>query len=183
MSAQYICKNTEKYSEKWIFRWILFAGRTWFNFICMQGDNEDVFSVIMGSKYIVFLHLTLYLILNLNFNLTFCNLLFFRSFAVLSSVFYVLRFWVFVWVLVLAILLTFRIESPTLHIIFIRLLRAKAMNISSQLYYHDWMIGQIKWNKVINPHDIIIFHKKNIIWYFFLVISKNISYFCTKSTI
>ena len=62
----------------------------------MQGDNEDVFSVILGSKYIVSLHLTLYLILNLNFNLTFCNLLFFRSFAVLSSVFYVLRFWVFV---------------------------------------------------------------------------------------
>ena len=43
----------------------------------MQGDNEDVFSVIMGSKYIVFLHLTLYLILHLNFNFTFCNLLFF----------------------------------------------------------------------------------------------------------
>jgi len=47
------------------------------NFICKQGDNEDVFSVILGSKYIVSLHLTLYLILNLNFNLTFCNLLFF----------------------------------------------------------------------------------------------------------
>ena len=77
ISAQYIFKNTEKYSEKWIFRWILFAGRTWFNFICMQGDNEDVFSVILGSKYIVSLHLTLYLIINLNFNLTFCNLLFF----------------------------------------------------------------------------------------------------------
>ena len=46
------------------------------NFICKQGDNEDVFSVILGSKYIVSLHLTLYLILNLNFNLTFCNLLF-----------------------------------------------------------------------------------------------------------
>ena len=43
----------------------------------MQGDNEDVFSVILGSKYIVSLHLTLYLIINLNFNLTFCNLLFF----------------------------------------------------------------------------------------------------------
>lgn len=43
----------------------------------MQGDNEDVFSVIMGSNYIVFLHLTLYLILHLNFNFTFCNLLFF----------------------------------------------------------------------------------------------------------
>lgn len=43
----------------------------------MQGDNEDVFSVIMGSKYIVSLHLTLYLILHLNFNFTFCNLLFF----------------------------------------------------------------------------------------------------------
>ena len=82
ISAQYICKNTEKYSEKWIFRWILFAGRTWFNFICMQGDNEDVFSVILGSKYIVSLHLTLYLILNLNFNLTFCNLLFF---SIISS--------------------------------------------------------------------------------------------------
>ena len=62
---------------------------------------------------------------------------FFRSLVVLSSVFYVLRFLVFAWVLVLAILLTFRIESPTLHIIFIRLLRAKTMNISSQLYYHD----------------------------------------------
>ena len=82
ISAQYICKNTEKYSEKWIFRWILFAGRTWFNFICMQGDNEDVFSVILGSKYIVSLHLTLYLILHLNFNLTFCNLLFF---SIISS--------------------------------------------------------------------------------------------------
>ena len=82
ISAQYICKNTEKYSEKWIFRWILFVGRTWFNFICMQGDNEDVFSVILGSKYIVSLHLTLYLILNLNFNLTFCNLLFF---SIISS--------------------------------------------------------------------------------------------------
>ena len=82
ISAQYICKNTEKYSEKWIFRWIWFAGRTWCNFICMQGDNEDVFSVILGSKYIVSLHLTLYLILNLNFNLTFCNLLFF---SIISS--------------------------------------------------------------------------------------------------
>ena len=48
----------------------------------MQGDNEDVFSVILGSKYIVSLHLTLYLILNLNFNLTFCNLLFF---SIISS--------------------------------------------------------------------------------------------------
>ena len=76
VSAIYLQKY-KKYSEKWIFRWILFAGRTWFNFICMQGDNEDVFSVIMGSKYIVSLHLTLYLILHLNFNFTFCNLLFF----------------------------------------------------------------------------------------------------------
>ena len=48
----------------------------------MQGDNEAVFSVILGSKYIVSLHLTLYLILNLNFNLTFCNLLFF---SIISS--------------------------------------------------------------------------------------------------
>lgn len=37
----------------------------------MQGDNEDVFSVILGSKYIVSLHL--------NFNLTFSILLFFFS--------------------------------------------------------------------------------------------------------
>ena len=43
----------------------------------MQGDNEDVFSVIMGSKYIVSLHLTLYLILNLTLNLTFSILHFF----------------------------------------------------------------------------------------------------------
>ncbi len=48
----------------------------------MQGDNEDVFSVILGSKYIVSLHLTLYLIINLNFNFTFCNLLFF---SIISS--------------------------------------------------------------------------------------------------
>ena len=48
----------------------------------MQGDNEDVFSVILGSKYIVSLHLTLYLILKLNFNFTFCNLLFF---SIISS--------------------------------------------------------------------------------------------------
>ena len=71
-----------KIQKKWFYRWILFAGRTWFNFICKQGDNEDVFSVILGSKYIVSLHLTLYLILNLNFNLTFCNLLFF---SIISS--------------------------------------------------------------------------------------------------
>ena len=67
----------KKNQKKRFYGWILFAGRTWFNFICKQGDNEDVFSVILGSKYIVSLHLTLHLILNLNFNLTFCNLLFF----------------------------------------------------------------------------------------------------------
>ena len=33
ISAQYICKNTKKYSEKWFYGWILFAGRTWFNLI------------------------------------------------------------------------------------------------------------------------------------------------------
>ena len=76
IGAIYLQKYRKK-SKKWFYRWILFAGRTWFNFICMQGDNEDVFSVILRSKYIVSLHLTLYLILNLNFNLTFCNLLFF----------------------------------------------------------------------------------------------------------
>ena len=63
----------KKNQKKRFYGWILFAGLTWFNFICKQGDNEDVFSVILGSKYIVSLHL----ILNLNFNLTFCNLLFF----------------------------------------------------------------------------------------------------------
>ena len=62
----------------------------------MQGDNEDVFSVIMGSKYIVSLHLTLYLILHLNFNFTFCNLLFFLIISNAIISFYVLRFWVFV---------------------------------------------------------------------------------------
>ena len=71
----------KKNQKKRFYGWILFAGRTWFNFICKQGDNEDVFSVILGSKYIVSLHLTLHLtlhlILHLNFNLTFCNLLFF----------------------------------------------------------------------------------------------------------
>ena len=67
----------KKYSEKWFYEWILFAGRTWFNFICKRGDNEDVFSVILGSKYIVSLHLTLHLILHLNLNLTFSILLFF----------------------------------------------------------------------------------------------------------
>ena len=109
ISAIYLQKY-KKNQKKRFYGWILFAGRTWFNFICKQGDNEDVFSVILGSKYIVSLHLTLYLILNLNFNLTFCNLLFFfRLLAMLSSVFYVLPFGVFIWVLVLAILLTFRI--------------------------------------------------------------------------
>ena len=105
ISAIYLQKY-KKNQKKRFYGWILFAGRTWFNFICKQGDNEDVFSVILGSKYIVSLHL----ILHLNFNLTFSILLFFfRLLAMLSSVFYVLRFWVFVWVLVLAILLTFRI--------------------------------------------------------------------------
>lgn len=59
----------KKNQKKWFYGWILFAGLTWFNFICKQGDNEDVFSVILGSKYIVSLHLTL--------NLTFSILLFF----------------------------------------------------------------------------------------------------------
>ena len=63
----------KKNQKKRFYGWILFAGRTWFNFICKRGDNEDVFSVILGSKYIVSLHL----ILHLNLNLTFCNLLFF----------------------------------------------------------------------------------------------------------
>ena len=67
----------KKNKKKWFCGWILFAGLTWFNFICKQGDNEDVFSVILVSKYIVSLHLTLYLILYLSFKLTFCNLLFF----------------------------------------------------------------------------------------------------------
>ena len=42
-----------------------------------KGITRTSLVVILGSKYIVSLHLTLYLILNLNFNLTFCNLLFF----------------------------------------------------------------------------------------------------------
>ena len=53
----------------------------------------------------------------------------------------------------------------------------------SQLYYHDWMIGQIKRNKVIKAHEIIIFHKKNIIWYFclfnpkiFLIFARKVQY-------
>ena len=63
----------KKNKKKWFYGWILFAGLTWFNFICKQGDNEDVFSVILGSKYIVSLHL----ILHLNLNITFSILLFF----------------------------------------------------------------------------------------------------------
>ena len=31
--AQYICKNTKKYSEKWLYGWILFTGWTWFNIL------------------------------------------------------------------------------------------------------------------------------------------------------
>ena len=53
----------------------------------------------------------------------------------------------------------------------------------SQLYYHDWMIGQIKRKKVIKAHEIIIFHKKNIIWYFclfnpkiFLIFARKVQY-------
>ena len=50
----------------------------------------------------------------------------------------------------------------------------------SQLYYHDWMIGQIKRNKVIKPHEIIIFYKKNIIWYFCLFNPKTFLIFAQK---
>ena len=76
----------KKNQKKRFYGWILFAGRTWFNFICKRGDNEDVFSVILGSKYIVSLHLTLHLILHLNLNLTFSLLLFFSiiSYAIIS---------------------------------------------------------------------------------------------------
>lgn len=42
-----------------------------------KGITRTSLVLSWGSKYIVSLHLTLYLILNLNFNLTFCNLLFF----------------------------------------------------------------------------------------------------------
>ena len=62
----------------------------------------------LGCQYIISLYLTLNLTLFI-LNLTFCNLLFFRLLAMLSSVSYVLRFLVFVWVLVLPILLIFRI--------------------------------------------------------------------------
>jgi len=77
IGAIYFCKNTKKIKKNDFVDGFCLQGELDLTLFVSKGDNEDVFSVILGSKYIVSLHLTLYLILNLNFNLTFCNLLFF----------------------------------------------------------------------------------------------------------
>ena len=140
IGAIYFCKYTKKNQKKWFCGWILFAGLTWFNFICMQGDNEDVFSVILGSKYIVSLHL----ILNLNFNLTFCNLLFFSIISNAISSFLCTAFLGICLSACFGNIVDFQnIITDFAHNIHKIITCKKTMNISSQLHYHDWMIGKI----------------------------------------
>ena len=51
ISAQYICKNTKKYSEKCLYGWILFAGRTLFNLILYdRGALRDNLGDILNNR-------------------------------------------------------------------------------------------------------------------------------------